>query len=121
MVDRQRLLPSKTDPGHSAAAARIRYCIVCGSRRRSAGAGHAASTETNRAAAGTSTGTAAADHPSSTGALPAGSEAAGDAVCLLEPVIVGRAERADLGQDLEVQRADGGRAVPTAARHSQRS
>ena len=34
-------------------------------------------------------GTAAADHPSPTGASAAGSEAAGDAVCLLELVIVG--------------------------------
>jgi len=32
---------------------------------------------------------AAADHPSPTGALAAGSEAAGDAKCLLEPFIVG--------------------------------
>ena len=79
----QLLLPSATDPAHSAAAARIRYCIVCGSRRRSAGAGHEAGADSGRAAAGTSSGTAAADHPSPTGESAAGSEVAGDAVCLL--------------------------------------
>ena len=60
-------------------------------------------------------------NPSPTRSLAAGWEAAGDAACLLVPLIAGYAERADSGQDLEVQREDGGRIVPTAARHSQRS
>ena len=53
-----------------------------------AAAAHEAGTETGRTAAGTGAGTAAADHPSPTGALAAGSGAAADAVCLLEPLIV---------------------------------
>ena len=40
-------------------------------------------------AAGTGTATAEADHPSPTGALSAGSKAAGDAACLLAPDTVG--------------------------------
>ena len=56
---------------------------------QNASARHEAGTDAGRTAAGTGTGTAAADHPSSTGALAAGSAVAGDAVCLLAPLVVG--------------------------------
>ena len=85
----QLLLPSATDPTHSAAAVTIRRCLGCGSGRPNAGARHEADADAGRTTADTGTGTAAANHPSPTGALPAGSGAAGDAVCMLEPVIVG--------------------------------
>ena len=60
------------------------FCVSSGSEAFTL---RAACAEAGRAAADTSARTAAAGHPSPTGASTPGSEVAGDTACLLKPII----------------------------------